>query len=243
MNTFFAVLGGMGSLATESYVRLVNKLTNAHCDQEYLDYVVFNDASVPDRTDFILSRSQCDPFIPLADDIAKATMIGASFITLPCNTAHYWFDRLQKLTPIPIMHMPSLTVAQLERRYPSAHHSRVGFMGTEGSLSSGIYRSLLEQAGYTVVLPSAGLQHRISELIYSDVKGTGRFDRQRYEMTLRELLDSQSCDSIMLGCTELSVLNESFPMPELPIIDAQEVLAQATVNRAQALRASTCEPQ
>ena len=47
---FFAVLGGMGTLATESYVRLVDAATHAHSDQEYLDYVVFNDASVPDRT-------------------------------------------------------------------------------------------------------------------------------------------------------------------------------------------------
>ena len=37
---FFAVLGGMGTLATESYIRLVDQLTHAHTDQEYLDYVV-----------------------------------------------------------------------------------------------------------------------------------------------------------------------------------------------------------
>ena len=47
---FFAVLGGMGTLATESYIRLVNRETYAHSDQEFLDYVVFNDAAVPDRT-------------------------------------------------------------------------------------------------------------------------------------------------------------------------------------------------
>ena len=51
---FFAVLGGMGTLATESYIRLVNAATHAHSDQEYLDYVVFNDASVPGRTAFIV---------------------------------------------------------------------------------------------------------------------------------------------------------------------------------------------
>ena len=51
---FFAVLGGMGTLATESYIRLLNKETHAHNDQEFLDYVVFNDASVPDRTAYIV---------------------------------------------------------------------------------------------------------------------------------------------------------------------------------------------
>ena len=34
---FFAVLGGMGTLATESYIRLVNRETHAQSDQEFLD--------------------------------------------------------------------------------------------------------------------------------------------------------------------------------------------------------------
>lgn len=59
---FFAVLGGMGTLATESYIRLVNRATHAHCDQDYLDYIVFNDSSVPDRTAYILGESDENPF-------------------------------------------------------------------------------------------------------------------------------------------------------------------------------------
>ena len=66
---FFAVLGGMGTLATESFIRLVNRAVPTHTDQDFLDYVVFNDASVPDRTAFILGRSDDDPFPVLADDV------------------------------------------------------------------------------------------------------------------------------------------------------------------------------
>ena len=89
---FFAVLGGMGTLATESFIRLVNRAVPTHTDQDFLDYVVFNDASVPDRTAFILGRSDDDPFPVLADDVAKATAMGAAFIVLTCNTAHVFHD-------------------------------------------------------------------------------------------------------------------------------------------------------
>ena len=61
----------MGTLATESYIRLVNRETYAHSDQEFLDYVVFNDAAVPDRTAFIIGQSDDDPFPIIADDIDK----------------------------------------------------------------------------------------------------------------------------------------------------------------------------
>lgn len=245
MRNFFAVLGGMGTLATESYVRLVDKATHAHQDQDFLDYVVFNDSSVPDRTQFILGESTDDPFDYIADDVRQATAMGASFITLPCNTAHHFFDRLQALTPVPIVHMPQEAVAEMQRRYPVQTHPRVGFMGTEGSLNSGIYRERVEAAGYEFEEPGDELQQEISYLIYHDVKDTGVLERDRYEATLKSMLEGHHCDVVILGCTELSVFNEAFPMPDLPIIDAQEILAYDTVARAKALRsaASSATPR
>ena len=62
----------------------------------------------------------------------------------------------------------------------------------------------------------------------------------RYESVLRDMLDPAgpcACDALILGCTELSVLNEAFPLPQLPVIDAQAVLVEDTVARAEALRA------
>ena len=83
------------------------------------------------------------------------------------------------------------------------------------------------------------LQERITSLIYDDVKGTGDLNLQRYESVLQAMLDPAGtcrCDTLMLGCTELSVLNEAFPLPQLPIIDAQAVLVEDTVSRAKAIR-------
>lgn len=236
---FFAVLGGMGTLATESFIRLVNRATDAHSDQDFLDYVVFNDASVPDRTAFILGDSLDDPFPAIADDIRQATAMGASFIVLTCNTAHYFHDRFQALTDVPILHMPRGAVAHMSARYPASDYPRVGFLGTEGSRASGVYRHAVEEAGYTFVEPDDALQARITSLIYDDVKGTGELNAGRYDSVLRDMLDPSGpcrCDALILGCTELSVLNEAFPRPALPLVDAQAVLVENTVARAKALR-------
>lgn len=236
MKKFFAVIGGMGTLATESYIRLVDEQTHAHEDQEFLDYVVFNDSSVPDRTEFILGNSTDSPLPPMAEDIKKATAIGASFITLPCNTAHYFFDELQALTDVPIIHMPKVTIEEMRKAYPPSTHPRVGFMGTRGSLVSGIYSTAITEAGYEFVQPDEQTQQQISYLIYHDVKETGDLNKQRYVAALEAMLTGHHCDIVILGCTELSVLNEAFALPELPIVDAQEVLARETVRQAKRLR-------
>jgi aspartate racemase len=239
---FFAVIGGMGTLATESYVRQVDKATHAHSDQEYLDYVVLNDAGVPDRTAFILGKSAESPMPTLLDDVAKATALGASFIAIPCNTEHYFYDALQATTDVPIVHMPRCAVAQMAQRYPARSHPRVGFMGTRGSRAIGIYRDAVKAAGYDYIEPDEALQRRIDTLIYDEVKGGLPLNEGHYRSIVDALLDPRGlwhCDVVILGCTELSVLAEAFPLPELPIVDAQQVLVEETVARAKTLLAES----
>ena len=225
---FFAVLGGMGTLATESYIRLVNRATHAHCDQDYLDYIVFNDSSVPDRTAYILGESDENPFPVLADDIEKATAMGASFIVLTCNTAHYFYDDFQALTTVPILHMPRGAVARMAQRYPKDRFPRVGFLGTVGSRKSGVYKRAVEEAGYTFVEPTDELQARITSLIYDDVKGSGELNLERYESVLRDMLDPAgpcACDTLILGCTELSLVKRDEHLGKF-FIDSTEVLCR-----------------
>ena len=223
----------MGTLATESYIRLVNRATHAHCDQDYLDYIVFNDSSVPDRTAYILGESDENPFPVLADDIEKATAMGASFIVLTCNTAHYFYDDFQALTTVPILQMPRGAVARMAQRYPKNRFPRVGFLGTVGSRKSGVYKRAVEEAGYTFVEPTDELQARITSLIYDDVKGSGELNLERYESVLRDMLDPAgpcACDTLILGCTHYPLLKKmigDFMGDEVHLVDSGKVTAQA----------------
>ena len=85
MENFFSILGGMGTMATESFVRLINHRTKATKDQEYLNYVLFNHATVPDRTAYILDRSEENPMPFLLDDIEKQNLLRPQHITFLKN--------------------------------------------------------------------------------------------------------------------------------------------------------------
>ncbi|BDR53226.1 aspartate racemase [Bombiscardovia nodaiensis] len=231
MKNFFAIIGGMGTLATESFVRTMDQATGADKDQAFLSYVVLNDADVPDRTAYINDHSQADPYPFLASDVEQASQMGASFIVMACNTAHYFYDQLQALTAVPILHMPRTAIEWASKHYPAQSHPRMGYMGTEGVRNAGTYRTLAQEAGYELVEPEQLMQDRVNALIYEDVK-TGRLDRARYESVVQELLTDYDCDAVLLGCTELSVLNEAFPLPGLPIVDAQAATVERVVEVA-----------
>ena len=110
MENFFTILGGMGTLATESFIHTLNERTEAYRDQDYLNYIVVNHATIPDRTDYIKNPSLENPEEKLIDDIKIHSQLSPKFFVVPCNTAHYYFDEMQKATEIPILHMPRIAV-------------------------------------------------------------------------------------------------------------------------------------
>ncbi|EOS7906892.1 amino acid racemase [Enterococcus hirae] len=229
MENFFSILGGMGTMATESFVRLINHRTKASKDQEYLNYVLFNHATVPDRTAYILDREQESPMPYLLDDVEKQNLLKPNFIVLTCNTAHYFFDELQAATEIPILHMPREAANELVRQNTTG---KVAILGTEGSMKAGIYEKEVRQLGFEAVIPDAQLQAKINHLIYHDIKESDYLNKELYYEILAEAVARFDCEKIILGCTELSLMQEYVGENEYPVIDAQSILADQTIARA-----------
>ena len=236
MENFFSILGGMGTMATESFVRLINHRTKASKDQEYLNYVLFNHATVPDRTAYILDREQESPMPYLLDDVEKQNLLKPNFIVLTCNTAHYFFDELQAATEIPILHMPREAAHELVRQNTTG---KVAILGTEGSMKAGIYEKEVRQLGFEAVIPDAQLQAKINHLIYHDIKESDYLNKELYYEILAEAVARFDCEKIILGCTELSLMQEYVEENEYPVIDAQSILADQTIACALQHRQAT----
>lgn len=79
MKHFFSIIGGMGTIATESYVRLINHRVKIARDQDYLNYILVNDAQVPDRTAYIKDHSKPNFFYDLKDDVEGQDKLGTDF--------------------------------------------------------------------------------------------------------------------------------------------------------------------
>lgn len=233
MRDFFTILGGMGTMATESFVRQLNKRTPTHADQDYLNYILYNHATVPDRTAYILNRTKPNPVPVLQEDIRQQNILQPSFIVLTCNTAHYFFEELQKETKIPLLHMPKEAVKQIKADQVSG---KVAFLGTEGSVKAGVYERELINQGIDYLIPDKNLQAKINHLIYHDIKEN---DYINMDLFFEILADTKSlgCEAVILGCTELSLVAEYITQEHDYIIyDAQSILVDRTIERALALR-------
>lgn len=110
MNNFLGVVGGLGPFASSYFYDLVINKTNALKDQDHIDMIILNHASIPDRTSYILGNSKESPLEYLKSDVKLLENIGAKYILITCNTAHYFYNELQSITSVPILNMIEDTV-------------------------------------------------------------------------------------------------------------------------------------
>lgn len=231
MKSFFTVIGGMGTMATELYIKMINRKTPATKDQEYLDYILINYSTIPDRSSYIMNpEKNANPLPCLVDVLEKQSVLEPDFFVLTCNTAHYFYQELTQATPIPILHMPALAVEAIDA--PRSKATRVGIIGTEGTIKNRIYDPFIEEAGFTAVHPSKEIQGKVSRLIFNKIKEQNDLDVSLYYEILDEMFTDFNCDVLLLGCTELSLVEDKQPYLKGEVIDPQNILADRTVALA-----------
>ena len=100
------ILGGMGPQATQDFYQRILDRTDASCDQEHLPTLIWSDTSMPDRTAAILGGDAEGCYRRLLDGARLLERGGCTALAIPCNTSHYFADRLQGDIAIPLIHMP-----------------------------------------------------------------------------------------------------------------------------------------
>ncbi|MDN6038180.1 MAG: amino acid racemase [Lacticaseibacillus paracasei] len=234
MKHFFSIIGGMGTIATESYVRLLNHQVKITRDQDYLNYILVNDAEVPDRTAYIKDHRAPSFFPALKADILGQALLKPDFMVLPCNTAHYFYDDLSALSSIPLLHMMRIAVHRFKDLYPNEH--KIGLIATEGSIYDRLYEQEITAAGCQVVFGGPEIQRMVTSLIYTHIKEQGVVDGPLYHRILQKMHDDYGCNVVLLGCTELSLAQEKAPDHPYQVIDPQAILAEVTIKLALAIR-------
>lgn len=217
------VIGGLGPIATAHFMELVIKMTDACTDQEHLDMIIYNFSSIPDRTSYILDNTKKNP-LPDIIKIGKAlTEQKVDFIAIPCITAHYFGDALQEEITAPVIHIVRETVAHLKEN----GITKAGIMATDGTITAGLFQKELENNGITPIVPSKDYQTDVMSLIYDCVKADKPADMEKFNRVKNEL-QKNGAETIILGCTELSLIKRDYPIGK-GFIDAMEVLAQKSV--------------
>ena len=220
------IIGGMGPLATQLFYRQIIDMTDAHCDQEHLNMMILNHASMPDRTSAILKGDTADLEMRLIADAKHLEANGACAIAMPCNTSHYFAEKIQAAIGIPFVNMIKETVKVIADN--PRQMKKVGILATTGTIKTGLYQKEFEKVGIQAIAPSEEGQAEVMRIIYDGIKEGGPIDYNRF-LDIENELASKGCQAAILACTELSVFKEQFRLPPY-YVDAMEVLSAAAIT-------------
>ncbi|ADT83305.1 cysteate racemase [Thermococcus barophilus] len=219
------ILGGMGPMATvELFKRIVLK-TPAKRDQDHPRIIIYNNPKIPDRTAYILGKGE-NPLPELIDSAKKLESWGADFIIMPCNTAHFFADEIQRAINIPLINMIEETAEYVKQ----LGIKRVGLLATTGTVVSGIYQRALEKKGIKVIIPNKEEQENVMRGIYEGIKANKFEFGRELLLEIAKKLEKES-EGIIAGCTEVSVALKPEDL-EVPLIDPMDVIAEKAVKLA-----------
>ena len=242
------ILGGMGTQAGLDFCNKLAILNRGKVDQDYPLFILYNKSNIPGRPESIgiqtgnLSnrinnkKSEKKYILVLKSLLNGCKLLKKSkckFIVIPCNTAHYWYDDLQKKINLPIINMPkevfNYTVKKCKK------NSSIGLLATEGTLKTGVYGKFFNK-NYNLVYPNTITQKKsVNKAIKLVKMGKVKAANVAIKPAINYLMKKR-CKKIILGCTELPIAIFAFKSfktikSSKIFLDPNLILANAAMNK------------
>ena len=194
------ILGGMGTQAGLDFCNKLAKLNKGKTDQKYPLFVLYNKSNIPGRPENLHRYNK----------VLKSLLNGCKFleknkckfIVIPCNTAHYWYNDLQKKTRIPIISMPREVYLNAIKKCKK--NSKIGLLATEGTIKTGVYSKFFDKK-FKLIHPVKSIQSKnINKAIKLVKMGKIKNAAKAIKPAVNFLI-KMKCKKIILGCTELPI--------------------------------------
>jgi aspartate racemase len=232
------ILGGMGTQAGLDFCNKLTMLNRGKIDQKYPLFILYNKSDIPGRPENLHKYSK------VLKSLVKGCLLlqdsKCRFIVIPCNTAHYWYNDLQKKIKIPIINMPK--EVYLHAKNNCKKNSKIGILATEGTLKTNIYNKFFYKK-FTLVSPNKTLQiNSVNKAIKYVKMGKIKNAEKAIKPAINYLI-KMKCNKIILGCTELPIAIfafKSFKKIKLSktFLDPNLILARISMKRYKTLRMS-----
>lgn len=194
-------------MASAYFYEMIIENTKVNYDQEHIDMVILNHATIPDRTAYILDNSKESPLPSLLKDIKLLNKLKCDMITIPCNTSCYFHAEMQKKSKVPVNNMIEDTIKYLKDKGAK----KVYILATDGTISSKLYQKMCEKYELEYRIPTEENQKLVMSTIYDDIKCGKNTNLDKWNKINENNIDDEY---VILGCTELSLVKRELKLDE-----------------------------
>ena len=229
------ILGGMGTQAGLDFCNKLAVLNRGKIDQKYPLFILYNKSNIPERPENLHKYNKVLKSLNTGCLLLQKNK--CKFIVIPCNTAHYWYDDLQRKIKIPIISMPK--EVYLHAKKNCKKNSKIGILATEGTLKTRVYNKFFDK-NFTLINPKKSLQIKSVNKAIKYVKIGKVKDAEKAIKPAINYLIKMKCKKIILGCTELPIAIFAFKSfknikQSKIFLDPNLILANASMKKYKSL--------
>ena len=194
------ILGGMGTQAGLDFCSKLAKLYRGKLDQQYPMFILYNKSNTPKRPENLKK------YYNVLNELIKGCKLlsknKCKFIVMPCNTAHYWHQDIQKKIKIPLLSMPREVFNYTKKTCKK--NTKIGILCTEATLKTKVYHQYFDKK-YDFISPTKNLQTSSVNKSIKYVKMGKVKEANKVIKPAVDYLINKNCKKIILGCTELPI--------------------------------------
>jgi aspartate racemase len=218
------ILAGMGPKSTSPFLDLVieqcQKQYGARNDIDFPHIIIY---SLP--TPFYVNQTIDDKEMEstIRKGLQKLESTGVDFISIPCNSAHKYFDNLQNCIKTPLLNIIDSTIKKLNKT-----SQRVALFAARTTIDANIYQKGIKKQNIEIVLKEEW-QKEVNNLIQSVKNGEKNDKLSTITKKLSKYLKEEEIDTIIIACTDITKIVKT--MKGFTIIDSSEALAEETIKK------------
>lgn len=221
------IIGGLGPPSTVKYYEWLNEGVQKALGGNNSARIILTSVNGEDIKTLRLSGDKDAEGAFYAREAKRLEAAGADFILIASNTSHKNVPYVERAVSIPLLHLADATAAYVYAKGVR----KVGLLGTAPTMEEDFYKSRLIAQGLEILIPEAGERAFISNAIYNEmVKGIVRPEINAAFVSLIEKLQQAGAEGIILGCTELTLLDLS--AVSLPQFDTVKIHVEAALKAA-----------
>ncbi|MBD3413363.1 MAG: amino acid racemase [Candidatus Aminicenantes bacterium] len=214
------ILGGMGVYATLDFLTQVFNFTPNRKHWGNLRIIIDNAISIPNIIQAVLFNGP-DPRQAIIDSIHNCEKIGAEFIAVPCNSVHYYYEDI-----IPHINIPWINIVEIASREAKKIGKTPLVLGGLVTVEKKIYTRFIPGAVYPTLMENDAVINSIEEIAVSS-----RLNEHSKEEIRNIIMKyKEKISSVILACTELSIVFKNKYILGTPVIDSNLEYAKEVVK-------------
>lgn len=207
------MIGGFGPESTLDYYRMLTETYREKIDKNSYPEIIIYSLDINKLLDMVAKEQWGELIKWLLDAIKALYHAGADFAFISANTPHIVFDRVQKLSPIPLISI----IEEAGNKTLSLGIEKVGLLGTLFTMEKNFYQKVFNHKNIEIIVPNQDEQHFIHDKLMKEIE-IGIFkDETREELLniIKRMKNENGIQGVILGCTELPLIltKEEFGIP------------------------------